>query len=124
MEAKSKKKPDNRLTKAEHGQLLQSSEWFLSNYKGLDGFRVVVHPNALATESVTVGDTMALTLPKLGELVGSVRTLLTELSSEPMPPAALVARCESRLNGLHLRPSQITDYYLAPFVVQPEQVKK
>ena len=124
MEAKSKKKPDNRLTKAEHGQLLQSAEWFRSHYKGLDGLRVVVHPDALATESVTVGDTLALTLPKLGELVGSVRTLLTELSSEPMPSAALVARCESRLDSLHLRPSQIANHYLAPFVVQPEQSKQ
>ena len=88
------------------------------HYKGLDGLRVVVHPNALATESVTVGDTLALTLPKLGELVGSVRTLLTELSSEPMPSAALVARCESRLDDLRLRPNQVAEYYLAPFVIQ------
>ena len=124
MEPKSKKKPGNYLTKAEHDQLLQSVEWFHSHYQDLNGFRVVVHPNAFAAESVTVGGAMALTLPKLGELVGSVRTLLTELSSESMPPTALVARCESRLGTLHLRPSQIADHYLVPFVVQSEQSKQ
>ena len=121
IEAKSKKHAKNSLTKTEHGQLLQSAEWFQSHYAGMDGMRVVLHPNAFATEAVTVGDTMALTLAKLGELVGSVRTLLTELSSEPMPRHAMVARCESRLDSLHLRPSRMTDHYLTPFVVQKTQ---
>ena len=118
MEAKSKKQPMNRLTKEEHGQILQSAEWFQTYYGGLNGVRVVVHPNALATEAVTVGDTMALTLTKLGELVGSVRTLLKELSSEPMSNTTMVARCESRLDALHLRPSQMSEHYLTPFKVQ------
>ena len=121
IEAKSKKQPKNRLTKEEHGQLLQSAEWFQTRYEGVNGVRVVVHANAFATEAVTVGDTMALTLTKLGELVGSVRTILKELSSEPMHRATMVARCESRLDALHLRPSQIGDHYLTPFVVQKAQ---
>ena len=118
IEAKSKKQPKNRLTKAEHGQLLQAAEWFQMHYAGMDGMRVVVHLNAFATESVTVGGTMALTLTKLGELMGSVRTLLKELSSEPLPRPAMVARCESRLDGLHLRPGRMADHYLTPFLVQ------
>ena len=118
MEAKSRKQPKNRLTKLEHGQLLQSAEWFQTHYEGMNGIRIVVHPNSFATEAVTVGDTMALTLTKLGELVGSVRTLLTELSSEPMPRATMVARCESRLDVLHLRPSRMAVHYLSPFLVQ------
>ena len=118
IEAKSRKQSKNSLTKAEHGQLLQSAEWFQTHYEGIDGVRVVVHPNALATEAVTVGETMALTLTKLGELVGSMRTILTELSSEPMPRSTMVARCESRLDSLCLRPSQIADRYLTQFAVQ------
>ena len=118
IEAKSKKHPKNSLTKSEHGQLLQSAEWFQAHYGGMNGIRVVVHPNAIATEAVTVGGTMALTLTKLGELLGSVRTLLTELSSEPMPRPAMVALCEARLDDLHLRPGRMADHYLTPFVVQ------
>lgn len=121
IEAKSKKQPKNRLTREEHGQMLQSAEWFQTHYEGVNGTRVVVHPNAFATQSVTVGDTMALTLTKLGELVGSVRTLLKELSSEPMSRATMVARCESRLDSLHLRPNQMIEHYLTPFVVPTEK---
>ena len=124
IEAKSKKQAKNSLNKSEHGQLLQSAEWFQTHYDGMDGTRVVVHPNALATEAVTVGGTMALTLSKLGELVGSVRTLLVELSSEPMPRPAMVARCESRLDGLHLRPGRMADHYLTPFVMQKGEGKQ
>ena len=122
IEVKSKKQPKNRLTKSEHGQLLQSAEWFQTHYDGIAGIRVAVHPNALATAAVTVGDTMALTLTKLGELVGSVRTLLAELSSEPMSRAEMVARCESRLDALYLRPGMIAKHYLTPFVAQKGQV--
>ena len=121
IEAKSKKQAKNRLTKEQHGQMLQSAEWFQTHYEGMNAVRVVVHPNAFATEAVTVGDTMALTLTKLGELAGSVRTLLTELSSEPMSRSTMVARCESRLDALYLRPSQMTDHYLTPFAIQKAQ---
>lgn len=123
IEVKSRKQPNNRLTKSEHGQLLQSTEWFQAHYDGMNGIRVVVHPNAFATEAVTVGDTMVLTLSKLGELVGSVRTILTELSSEPMPRTTMVSRCESRLDALHLRPGRTADYFLAPFVIRKGQGK-
>ena len=46
---------------------------------------MVVHTNVIATESVSVGDTMALILTRLDELVRSVRAILKELSSEHMP---------------------------------------
>ena len=66
IEAKSKMQEKNPLTKKEHGQLLQAVEWFKGEYQGWKGLRVVVHPNAAASKSVTVGTTNALTLPKLG----------------------------------------------------------
>ena len=116
MEAKSRKQSDNRLTKTEHGQLLQSYEWFQVHYPKAVGVRVVVHPNAYATDSVTVGQSMALTMPKVSELVGSVRTLLEELSAIPMEEQALVAKCEARLIELGLTPAKIGNTYLAPFV--------
>ena len=97
----------NPLTKKEHGQLLQAVEWFKGEYQGWKGLRVVVHPNAAASKSVTVGTTNALTLPKLGELIGAVRTLLNELTDMPMSRCTLIARCENRLKELHLDPDEL-----------------
>ena len=116
MEVKSRKQSNSRLTKAEHGQLLQSCEWFQVHYPNVVGVRVVVHPNAYATESVTIGQTMALTMPKFSELVGSVRTLLEELSAIPMEEQALVAKCEARLIDLSLTPAKIGNTYLTSFI--------
>ncbi len=118
IEAKSKKLPNKSLTKEEHGQLLQATLWVEEHYKGLEQVGIIVHPNANATQSVTVGKTMALALPKLGEMVGSVRTLLQDLTSEPMTREAMVARCGSRLDALHLRPTDLGSHFLAPFVAQ------
>ena len=42
IEAKSRKKEKNVLSKDEHGQLLVSAEWFAKNYKGYDCVRVCV----------------------------------------------------------------------------------
>ena len=116
IEAKSRKQVDSGLRKSEQGQLLQALQWVREQYPAINHFGIVVHPNADATKSVTVGQTMALTLPKLGELVGSVRTLLEELVSETMDRPTLEARCESRLRDLQLCPSQIGKRYLSPFV--------
>ncbi len=116
IEAKSKKNSNSSLRKEEHGQLLQAVQWANQHYPNMNHLGVVVHPNSNATKSVTVGSTMALTLPKLGELVGSVRTLLEELVSEPMGRPTLEVRCESRLPELQLCPSQIEHRYLTPFV--------
>ena len=114
IEAKSRKKHDNSLRRAEHSQLLQALQWVQKYYPNMNHLGIVVHPNANATESVTVGQTMALTLPKLGELVGSVRTLLEELISKPVDRPTLEARCESRLRDLQLCPGQIEQRYLSP----------
>ena len=117
IECKSRKESSGPLNKSEHGQLLQSSVWFNTQYTGMAGVGVVVHPNALATHSVTVGDTMALTLPKLGELVGSVRILLDELSWDSTSRDALAVRCEARLVELGLTPDRIAETYLEDFIV-------
>ena len=116
IEAKSRKKPSKGLSREEQGQLLHSLEWFRDHYRNLHGLGVVVHPNALATKSVTIGETMALTLPKLNELIGSARTLLKDLVSETMDRPTMEARCESGLRDLQLCPSQIEERYLSPFV--------
>lgn len=117
IEVKSKKKPNNALNKEEHGQLLQAAEWVQNNYPRLDNLRVVVHPNRIATRSVSIGQSKALTLTKLAELVGSARILLKELVSEPLDRPSLEARCESRLRQLLLSPDQIVNHFLAPFTV-------
>ena len=115
IEAKSRKQVYSGLRKSEQGQLLHALQWAQEQYPTMNHFGIVVHPNADATKSVNVGETMVLTLPKLGELVGSVRTLLEELVTETMDRPTLEARCESRLRDLQLCPGQIGKRYLSPF---------
>ena len=116
IEAKSRKRQSSRFTRAEHGQILQSEEWFETQYPDIRGIRVVVHPNERASRSVTVGGTQALTLAKLREMVGSVRILLEELCDDETPVDALVSRCEARLEELKLTPHGIIDSFLVSFV--------
>lgn len=118
IEVKSQKQTENMLTKKEHGQLLQSCEWFEKQYPYLEGVRVVAHPNCCASDSVTVGSTMALTLPRLGHLISSVRTLLEDLTAVPMEKMALASKCEGRLVDLSLTPAKIGTEFLVPFVNQ------
>ena len=77
---------------------------------------MIVHPNSLTTKNVAPGDAQALTLPKLGELVGSVRMLLQDMVSESMSDDALRALCEAKLDELSLRPQQIENSFLTAFV--------
>jgi hypothetical protein len=50
IEAKSRKKEKNALTKDDHGQLLVAAEWFAANYPGYSVVRVSVHPKNRATK--------------------------------------------------------------------------
>ena len=115
MEAKSRKAPKNALTKEEHGQLLQSFEWFQSEYPHYKGYKVVVHPNAVVTNTVTAKDSYALTLTSLSLLLTHTRELITKLSSIPMSQASLTSKCEELLVQLSLTPELLVRKFLEPF---------
>lgn len=115
MEAKSQKDPGNALTKEEHGQLLNSFEWFKQQYPQYEGIKVSIHPTALASPSTVITDTMVLTLKGLASLVSYVRELLSELCASNAPAETLEARCEARLRELNLSPRQLCNTFLEPF---------
>ena len=115
IEAKSNKKADNVLTKDEFGQLLTSHEWFKSKYSEIQGFRVVIHPNDLASTSISPTDTYALTLWNLSEIISNTRILLDSLCSSSLPPEKLASLCEKKIAELYLTPDKIFRNFLTPF---------
>ena len=115
IEVKSRKQVNSPLRRKEHGQLLQSEQWFVDNHSDYTRIRIVLHPNAEASESVTIGSTQALTLNKLGELIGSVRMLLEDLISCDKTSDELIVQCEQRLRELNLTPRLLSNTFLSPF---------
>ena len=115
MEAKSQKLGGNPLTKEEHGQVLNSFEWFKLKYPQYTGYKVVVHPNSLCSAQVPAEETFALTLAQLGALVSHVRDLLSELTSSRADTEILRARCQQRLAELQLTAEQLGANFLTPF---------
>jgi replicative superfamily II helicase len=110
IEAKSQKDPKNALNKEEHGQLLQAVEWFQREYPGVSAVRAIVHPNSIATKSVTVGDTKSLTLSELNKMISAMRTLLTELTDLPLTRQSVLTHCTKRLSELHLTPDSLNTF--------------
>ena len=115
IEVKSRKLAKNAFTKDEHGQLLVSFEWFQEQYPNYKAYKVVVHPNALATDASLTKDCYALTIHSVSLLITSVRLLLTELSSMPMSQTTLQSKCEKLLKELNLAPDLLVEKFLEPF---------
>ncbi|MFD2411711.1 DEAD/DEAH box helicase [Paenibacillus rhizoplanae] len=118
IEAKSRKKGKNALTKEQHGQLLVAAEWFEAKYPGYDYVRVSVHPKNIATRSAVAGASHALTFEKLAAMISDARSLLTSLCESQLDMSTLEAECNRILNGSNLRSDRITAHYLVPFSVQ------
>ena len=107
IEAKSRQKQKNALTKQHHGQRLVSQLWFTSAYPGHSAVRVSVHPNIAATrEAVPVG-VQALTYEKLQELRGDTRAMFSSLCKSQVPPAQLGAVAERLLLQSNLRSDRL-----------------
>lgn len=117
IEAKSRKKEKNALTKDNHGQLLVAAEWFEKEYPGYDYVRVSVHPSNQATRSAVAGASHALTYEKLMSMVSDARTLLTSLCESQLDAKNLELECNRLLNSSNLRSDRIVDNYLLLFDV-------
>lgn len=115
IEAKSRKKEKNALTKKEHGQLLVAAEWFNTNYKGHKCVRVSVHPKNRATKAAVAGASHALTYEKLSKLISDSRALLSALCESQLPPENLVGECQRLLSSSPVKAERILDDYLLPF---------
>ena len=117
IEAKSRKNKPNALTKQQHGQLLVAEIWLKENFTGLSGIRVSVHPNVTATKKSVPGNTKALTLGKLNELVTESRQLIVSLCESGYPDAELRTYCEELLRKSYLTPDNLVRHYLVNFEV-------
>ena len=115
IEAKSRKKPGNVLTRDQHGQLLHGAEWFRSKYPNLTCVRVSVHPNATVSRSTVPGETKALTFENLERLTADARALLQELCEAQVGEQQLVLRCQKLLTKSRLTPENMPDEYLVAF---------
>jgi Holliday junction resolvase len=115
IEAKSRKKAKNALTKEEHGQLLVAAEWFYGNYKEFECVRVSVHPQNRATKAAVAEASHALTYEKLAALVSDARTLLSTLCYSQLSDADLVIECGHLLSKSLLNADRLVGGYLLPF---------
>ncbi|HDS3853782.1 TPA: DEAD/DEAH box helicase family protein [Legionella pneumophila] len=115
IEAKSRKKERNALTKIEHGQLLVAEEWFKANYHEYKCIRASVHPQNKATKAAVAGASHAITYEKLAILVSDVRKLLLELCESQLPTAELTIECGRLLANSPLEASKLIENYFLPF---------
>lgn len=115
IEAKSRKKKKNALTKDEHGQLLVASEWFTQNYKNYSHIRVSVHPENKATKAAVAGASHALTYGLIEILISDARSILAKLCESSLPESELTAECERLLKGSNIRHDRLADTYLVRF---------
>jgi hypothetical protein len=120
IEAKSRKKAPNALTKEEHGQLLVAAEWFAKQYPEFQCIRVSVHCQNKATKAAVAEAPHALKFEKLALLVSEARTLLEILCESQLPLDGLTAECAALLEKSTLSADRLPDAYLVPF----EQVEK
>ncbi|WP_251140335.1 DEAD/DEAH box helicase family protein [Exiguobacterium sp. s143] len=118
IEAKSRKKEKNALTKSEHGQLLVAAEWFTTEYPSYECVRVSVHPKNQASRSAVAGASHALTYENLMSLVSDARLFLTTLSESQLSNEMLEAECNRLLEGSNLHSDRIANKYLVPFEVK------
>ena len=107
IEAKSGKRSAGHLTRDDHGQLLQSVEWFRVNYPDWAHDRVVVLPNAVATDSVVLGDTKAWNSIAIhsivDDLIGAIREIIQLPHNLRRQADTVTVLQQYRLTPIHLR---------------------
>ncbi|ULO06259.1 DEAD/DEAH box helicase [Paenibacillus sp. 19GGS1-52] len=118
IEAKSRKKSKNALTKEQHGQLLVAAEWFTGKYPGYECVRVSVHPKNQATPSAVAGASHALIFEKLASMVSDARILISTLCESQLDAENLETECNRLLGSSNIRYDRISTHYLVPFDVQ------
>lgn len=118
IEAKSRKKKKNALTKDNHGQLLIAQEWFNLNYPNYNSVRISVHPTNKATKSAAATESYALTYETLAALIGDARSLLSKLCESQLTDDALAAECAREINATSICADKLLQTYLIKFVVE------
>ncbi len=115
IEAKSRKKEKNALTKADHGQLLIAVEWFKRNYPSYKCVRVSVLPENRATRAAEAGASHALTYETLAGLIDEARVFLSKICDSQLAGQSLVLDVQRNLDASNLSPDKLIQQYLLPF---------
>ena len=115
IEAKSRKKENNALTKEEHGQLLIADEWFHNNYLDYSSVRISVHPQNRATKAAVAGASYALTYEKLNALVSDARIVLSHLCESKLNESDLITECDHILEQSNIKFDKLVANYLSSF---------
>ncbi len=115
IEAKSRKKENNALTKEEHGQLLVADKWFHNNYPGYSSIRISVHPKNRATKAAVASDSYALTYEKLNALVSDARIVLSQLCESKLSENDLITECDHILEQSNIKFDKLVANYLCSF---------
>lgn len=115
IEVKSRKDRDNPLTKSNHGQLLNSEQWFRKEYPTMNPVRMIIGPNRLKTENTIAGESKVLTFDKLNSLLHSLRSMLSALCNSVESDDQLVHLCEQLLVKYELTPNRLGNIYLQDF---------
>lgn len=110
IEVKSKKKPNNPLTKEELGQLLSSSEWFKKNYRDFSFLSISLHPSSYATKNTTVDNIYVLTLDNLNILVANCQKLFEQLCGSEILELEMQSRCSALLDEYNLTADKLPTY--------------
>lgn len=115
IECKSKKKIDNPLNKKEHGQLLESFEWFKEKYPNCNGVKISLHPTDFVTAGAHTNDTLVFTLKSLNKLVANINSFFNELCCLDFDRITMHRKCESLLKQYNLSPDCFIDEYCEKF---------
>ncbi len=115
IEAKSRKKEHNALTKEEHGQLHVADEWFNKNYPGYSSIRISVHPKNRATKAAAAGASYALTYEKLNAMISDARAVLSHLCESKLSEDDLIIECDRVLGQSNIKIDRLAENYLCAF---------
>jgi Type III restriction enzyme, res subunit len=118
IEAKSRKREKNALTKADLGQLLVAVEWFKKEYPNHPFTAVSVHPNVSATRNAQADSVKALTYHNLQSLIDDARNLFGKACEFIGEQPELAVRCQELLNGSNLISGKIESKYLVNFEIE------
>lgn len=116
IEAKNRKKPENPLSKKDHGQLLESEKWFKKEYPKRKAVRVSALPEAFAENKVTPDGTFALKLTDITNICIGLRRVLERLVQPGSVPISIHEECEKLIQRENLTPALIKKSFLNPFV--------
>jgi hypothetical protein len=115
IESKGNKKGTSSLSKADHGQLLVSENWFKQHYASRESVRAVLHHNNKATEPAVAQGTLALTFESLAKLTSALRTVLQDVCLSVGSSQQRLKLCDSLLRNHRLALPDIRSEYFVPF---------